>query len=384
MTVNTDITNSSYIKKTPLFDFHIAAGAKIVDFAGWALPVYYSSILEEALHVRKKVGLFDVSHMGEIYIYGKDRLKFLQYLTTNNITTLKEKRMQYTLCCDDEGRILDDFMVYNLGNCFLCVTNASNTHTVLMHFLRQSKNFRVSIEDKSKEMSLVCIQGADSEKIISKVFKKRFSGLYYMDCQSFKFNNTEILLSRSGYTGEDGFEIYMDNMTSRIVWEKILSEEPDIVKPCGLGARDILRLEMGYTLYGTDINNTTNPVSGSLMWVVKNKKNFLGKEKIMQLKENGVPFKKIGFIMVEKGFARNGYKIFSKNNTHIGEVKSGLYSPNVDAFIGTASIASNECHLNNEILIEIRQKKIKAKVTQFPLIQPKTKKRRTLPWKKKV
>jgi aminomethyltransferase len=267
-----DIINSSYIRKTTLFDFHISAGAKIIEFAGWAMPVYYTSILKEAAHVRNGIGIFDASHMGELFVSGKDRLKFLQHLTTNDISILKEKRMQYTLCCNKDGGILDDFMVYNLGSCFMCVTNASNTHNIYMHFLTQSKNYKVDIEDRSKEISLLCIQGDRSHELVSKIFNKNLSKMYYMDIERFKFNNSEVIISRSGYTGEDGFEVYTDNMTSHILWERIFADKSSNAKPCGLGARDVLRLEMGYTLYGIDIDESVNPVAASLMWIVKNRK----------------------------------------------------------------------------------------------------------------
>jgi len=374
--METQISNSSYIKKTALYDFHIARNAKMVEFAGWEMPVQYSSILEEAKHVRNGTGIFDISHMGEIFVSGRDRVAFLEYLTTNSIEKTAEGQMQYTLCCNSDGGILDDIMIYNLGSTIMCITNASNTHTIFMHFLTHSKNFNVTIEDKSREMSLVALQGIDAETMLEKIFERDFSHLFYMNLERFKFNNNEVICSRSGYTGEDGFEIYMDNMAARMFWNAAITDEEIKIVPCGLGSRDILRLEMGYSLYGVDIDTTTNPVAAGLTWAVKDtRKDFIGKEQISAAMRNGVPCKKIGFVMQEKSFPRHGYSVFSEAGKEIGTVRSGLYSPNLDKFIGTAYIQHDLAKIGTMIRIAIRDKKYSARVEKFPLIKPKVKRK---------
>ncbi len=373
--MTTEVSNRSYIKKTALYDFHVALGGKIVEFAGWALPLQYQSILEEARHVRSGTGVFDISHMGEIFISGRDRVNFLEYLTTNRIGRLPEGKMLYTLCCNAEGGILDDIMVYHLGNSFMCVTNASNTDTILMHFLTQSKRFRVDIEDKSREFGMLSVQGKDAESVCSKVLQNDLSPMYFMETEKFKLDNRDLIVSRSGYTGEDGFEIYADNMAVRMLWHAIANNEEIKVLPCGLGARDILRMEMGYTLYGTDINASNTPFEASLEWAVDMEKEFLGKESLLKQKREGVRSRKAGFIMVDKGFPRHGYVVFSEHGTEIGEVRSGLYSPNLDKFIGTVFVRAEESKDNNVIYVAIRDKKHKARIEAFPFIQPKVRRK---------
>lgn len=374
--METQLTHSSYIKKTALYDFHIDRNAKMVEFAGWEMPVQYTSILEEAKHIRNGTGIFDISHMGEIFISGRDRVSFLEYLTTNNIEKVAEGQMQYTLCCNAEGGILDDIMVYNLGNALMCITNASNTHTVFMHFLTHSKNFNVTIEDKSREMSLIALQGIDAETVLEKIFERDFSHLFYMNVERFKYNTNEVICSRSGYTGEDGFEIYMDNMTARMFWNGAITDEEIKIAPCGLGSRDILRLEMGYSLYGVDIDTTTNPAAANLAWAVKEtRKDFIGKDAIYTALQQGVPRKKIGFVMQEKSFPRYGYSVFSTAGKEIGVVRSGLYSPNLDKFIGTAYVDVGFTQTGAPLQIEIRDKKYSARVEKFPLIKPKVKRK---------
>lgn len=371
----TEVSNSSYIRKTALFDFHVALGGKIVEFAGWALPLQYHSILEEAKYVRNGTGIFDISHMGEIFVRGKDRVGFLEFLTTNSIEDLPEGKMRYALCCNREGGILDDIMVYNLGSSFMCVANAANTDAIFMHFLTQSKGFRVDIEDRSREIALLSLQGKDAEPLCARLFQRDFSHRYFMETEKFKLNGADIIISRSGYTGEDGFEIYTDNMTARVLWHAITSNEELKAMPCGLGARDILRLEMGYTLYGVDINVSTTPFEASLEWAVDMHKEFLGKEALLKQEQERVGYKKAGFIMVDKGFARHGYRVFSEEGVLIGEVRSGAYSPNLDTFIGTVFVRAEELKNGKPLYIEIRDKKYKAGIEAFPFIQPKVRRK---------
>lgn len=351
----------------------------MVEFASWAMPVQYTSILEEAKYVRQGgTGIFDVSHMGELWVSGKDRCAFLEYMTSNAIHQLKDGAMGYTLCCNPDGGIIDDIMVYHLGNSYLCIVNASNTHTVFMHFLTHSKQFRVEIHDKTHETSLIALQGKGSERLINKFFDRDYSGLYYMHAERLRFNNSDVLISRSGYTGEDGFEIYLDNMTARTLWNELLTDDEIKVIPCGLGSRDILRLEMGYSLYGVDIDTTTNPLEAGLGWAVKDEqKDFIGRDAIAQAREQGLSRIKIGFSMIDKGFPRHGYDVLAADGSVIGSVRSGLYSPNLDKCIGTAYVNLKESRLGNEIYIVIRDKKYKAIVAKFPMLQPKVKRKET-------
>jgi len=364
-------------KKTPLYQKHVENNAHIVDFSGWALPIEYTSILKETKAVRTTCGLFDASHMGEIIIKGVQALDFLQALTPNDISKTKPGQLQYNVFLNEKAGIIDDLMVYNLGGSFLCVVNASNINKVYTHLCRAKlegkyvKPDNVEIVDESPEISLLSLQGPASSKIISEIFGKDINNIKYMHFVQLNFKNKNIILSRSGYTGEDGFELYCPNGVAVSLWDAILEKGKKYnLCLCGLGSRDVLRIEAGYPLYGHEINDCTNPLEASLNWVVKFKKDFIAKDK---LESAQIKRLRMGFVMSDRAIARQGYSVYS-NNKIIGEVTSGTFSPNLDKFIGMAYIDKELSKPGAEVTIKIRDKFYKAQTSDFNFIKSRTKK----------
>lgn len=367
------------LRKTPLYEKHLQGNAHIVDFSGWALPMEYTSILKEAKATRTSCGLFDASHMGEIIIKGPRAVDFLQFLTPNDISLTKKGQLQYNLFLNDNAGIIDDLMVYNLGNSFLCVVNASNVNKVytwLCKNLAEGKlasidKTSVEILDESNNICLLSLQGPKSSNVMAEVIRMEINNIKYMHFEQIEFGGKSILVSRSGYTGEDGFEIYCPNLIAPGLWDTILEKgsKYDLCL-CGLGARDVLRIEAGYPLYGHEINENTNPIEATLEWVVKAKKAFIAKNTI----SNYVPNRKrIGFTMIERGIPRQGYDV-SVDGKVCGKVTSGTFSPNLDKFIGMAYVDKNFSKINMPIDIKIRDKFYKAQTSSFSFIKSKVKK----------
>ena len=345
--------------------------ARLINFFGWELPLEFSSILKEAKATRESCGIFDVSHMGKIEIKGKDSLRFLQYLTSNDISIIKENQLQYNLLLNNYGGIIDDLIIYNLKNSFLCIVNASNTKKDLDYLIKNKNNMEVEIIDNTFNYSFLSIQGPSSYLVMKEIFGNKILDLKYMHSISKTFKDTDLIISRSGYTGEDGFEIYCLNKIAPYIWDMALNINKDLVFPCGLGSRDILRIEAGYPLYGNDIDEDTNPFEASLEWVVKFSKDFICKEKLINLKDN-IKRKRVGFILKDKALPRKGYKVFS-NSKLIGEVTSGTYSPNLDKFIGMAYVDIDFAKENAFIDIQIRDKKYSGNITSFSFIKRRKK-----------
>jgi len=359
-------------RKTPLYEKHVENNAHIVDFSGWALPIEYTSILKETKATRTTCGLFDASHMGEIIIKGPQALKFLQALTPNDISKTKPGQLQYNVFLNDNAGIIDDLMVYNLGNGFLCVVNASNINKVYTHLCRAHRDGKyagpdsVNILDESPEISLLSLQGPESAKIIAEIFGETINSIEYMHFVQLDFKNKNIILSRSGYTGEDGFELYCPNAAAISLWDSILEKGKEHgLCLCGLGSRDVLRIEAGYPLYGHEINDNTNPLEASLNWVVKFRKDFAAKDK---LKNAEIKRLRTGFIMNDRAIARQGYSVYSSNKI-VGEVTSGTFSPNLDKFIGMAYVEKELSKSGTAIEIKIRDKFYKAQITDFSFIK---------------
>ncbi|MCM8831617.1 MAG: glycine cleavage system aminomethyltransferase GcvT [Candidatus Omnitrophica bacterium] len=352
--------------KTSLYEKHIENNAKIINFAGWAMPLEYNSSLKEAKSTRLSCGLFDASHMGEIRVVGKDAFKFLQRLTSNDISLTKKGQLQYNLFINKEGGIIDDFMLYNFGESFLCVVNASNTQKDY-NWLLSNSDKNVEIIDESLGTSLLSLQGPKAVLVLEEIFGKNIQKLNYMHFNEIFFSNKKIIVSRSGYTGEDGFELYCKWEDASNLWDLILEKgkKYDLVL-CGLGARDILRIEAGYPLYGHEISEKIDPFSTSLDWVAKFNKDFIGKEKLLEIKEK-IKYRRVGFLMEEPGLARADYKIFNSQKM-IGWVTSGTYSPNLDKFIGMAFV-EKDIELGSKVEIKIRDKFYKAKIVSFSFIK---------------
>ncbi len=376
------------LKKTPFYQKHLQNKGRIVDFSGWALPVKYKSTLAEAEAVRKSCGLFDASHMGEIVIRGPGAFSFLQELVSNDFSTISAGQMQYNLFLNESGCIIDDLMVYRMKNSFFCVVNASNKDKVFK-WLNSNIQSEVEVIDKSKEYSLISIQGPNAAKVIEKVFSREETDLGYLFFKEIQIEGEEIIISRSGYTGEDGFEIYLPWENSSKWWDKLIAEGRDFeLKPCGLGSRDILRIEAGYPLYGQEIDDTINPYEACLGWAVKLSKDFIGKEELFKIKSGGVKRKRVGFIMQERAIPRQGYSIYSAGEAVplgvnedispgrtrvIGKVSSGTYSPNLGKFIGMACLGKDYVKIGGEVSVEVRGKLYKAEMTKFPFVSIKTK-----------
>ncbi|MDR3626059.1 MAG: glycine cleavage system aminomethyltransferase GcvT, partial [Ignavibacteriaceae bacterium] len=329
-------------KKTKFFSIHEKLGAKIVEFAGYQMPIQYTSILNEHRAVRNSVGVFDVSHMGEVFISGNKALDFIQYITVNDASKLFPGRVQYSAMCYPEGGIVDDLLIYKLYNGqYMLVINASNIDKDVDWMLQNNK-FGVKIENKSDEYSLLAVQGPKSKEVIQKVCDKELTLEYYHFFEA-KIAGHDMLISRTGYTGEIGYELYFkgDEAIAEEVWNKIFEAGKEFnIQPVGLGARDTLRLEMGFCLYGNDIDQTTNTLEAGLGWITKlNKNDFIGKEALLKAKAEGLKRKLVPLISDEKAFPRHGYDL-TADGKKIGSITSGTVSPVLDKPIALGYVDS--------------------------------------------
>ena len=331
MTLNLEIHN---LAKTPLYESHIAFNARIIPFAGWLMPVQYSGLVDEHKTVRSSVGLFDVSHMGEISVTGRGALEFLQKLTLNDISKTVIGQAQYNAFCYPSGTLVDDIIIYRRGfdNFFICV-NASNINKDFQWLQDNKPKQGVLIENLSQDYAQIAIQGPKSKELISKILDIKIDDLPYYYFSEGKALGIPSIVARTGYTGELGYEIYLPNAGATKVWNGLLEAGQALgVKPCGLGARDTLRLEVGYLLYGNDMDDEITPLECGLNWITKfDKPDFIGKEKLLLQKENGVSKKLVGFEMRDKAVARRGYKLFESEDSlePVGVVTSGSPSPSL-------------------------------------------------------
>lgn len=358
-------------KKTKFYSIHEELGAKIVDFAGYKMPVQYESIIAEHLSVRNSVGVFDVSHMGEVVISGKDASDFINYITTNNVSKLVDGKVQYSAMCYEDGGIVDDLLVYRINeNKFILVINASNIDKDI-EWIESNNKFDVEVVNESDSYSLLAVQGPHSKSVIQKICSQD------LDLEFYSFFETEIsgiqaIVSRTGYTGELGYEIYFkcDEAEARVTWEAIFDagQEYDI-KPAGLAARDSLRLEMGYCLYGNEIDKSTNPIEAGLGWITKLKKgDFIGRDAILKVKEEGPARKLTPLILQEKSFPRKDYPV-SKDGVTIGRVTSGTVSPVLEQPIALAYIDSDIVKEGNGVSVNVRNKQIAAQIVKLPFVK---------------
>lgn len=359
------------MKKTKLFNVHQKLGAKIVDFAGYQMPVQYSSIIAEHKDVRNSVGVFDVSHMGEIFILGKRALDFVQEITVNDASKLTPGRVQYSAMCYKDGGIVDDFLVYKLNDeRFMLVVNASNIEKDY-NWMIENNSFGVDIINKSDEYSLLAIQGPNSKDVLQKICDKNLDIKYY---HFFNANVTgvDMIVSRTGYTGELGYEIYFkgDEFVAENVWNNIFEAGEEFeIKPVGLGARDTLRLEMGFCLYGNDIDKTTNPLEAGLGWITKLKKNhFIAKEILLKIKEVGLKRKLVPLETEERVFPRRGYDL-TAGGRKIGNVTSGTVSPILEKSIALGYVEKDFAYEGTTVNFMIRGKEVPAKVVKLPFVK---------------
>ena len=350
-------------KKTSLFDLHKSLNAKLVPFANYLMPISYPEGLQyEYDAVRNKVGMFDVSHMGQIYVEGVDAIEFLQFITVNNIEKMNIGSAQYNLICNEDGCIIDDVIVYMLNKQkFLLVVNASNILKDYKWLRNKLENFKVNILNHSNQYSLIAVQGPKSREVLATILNNEIN----LDFYTFTINKSEILISRTGYTGELGYEIIASHERIVKIWKLLLKNS---VIPCGLAVRDILRMEMKYCLYGNDISINNNPIEAGLNWVIDFCKDYyIGKSKIDEIKKNGPNQKLICFIIKDKAIPRAGYKIIS-DQAVIGEVTSGTFSLGLKKGIGLAYINSKYLK-NNTVSIDIRNKVYEIDIIKPPFIK---------------
>lgn len=362
----------SELNESPLRLFHERRNARMVPFAGWSMPVQYSSIIDEHKAVREKAGLFDASHMGEILVEGKQAETFLDHLVTNAVAPTAVGKAVYTVMCYENGTVVDDLIIYRRGDYrFMLCVNASNAEKDLAWIQKQASGFECAIKDVSAEYGLLALQGPLAAKIITMVLTwPELANMSRFQFIEREWSSIPLLVSRTGYTGEDGFEIFCPVKNAEIIAEVIItSGEPMGLLPCGLGSRDSLRLESGYPLYGHEISDEINPLSGGLGWVVKLKKDcdFIGKKALMDLQQNGLKQKVIHFVLKDRRIAREGMAVISGDKT-VGKVVSGTHSPMLNAPIGSALIDYDAANSDN-LAIEIRGKSIELQVKKPPLYQ---------------
>ncbi|MBI4594023.1 MAG: glycine cleavage system aminomethyltransferase GcvT [Candidatus Rokubacteria bacterium] len=365
------------LKRTPLYAVHLQAGARMVPFGGWEMPVQYTGIIEEHRAVRSAVGLFDVSHMGEFEIEGPEALAALQHLTTNNVAALEVGQVQYSLLCFPDGGIVDDLTLYRFGpEHFMMTVNAANIDKDWAWVTGETARFRgARWRNVSDATGLIAVQGPRAEALVGRLAVGDVASIGYYRFVRGKIAGAPAVVSRTGYTGEDGFELYLSAADTARVWAALMEAGArDGAAPIGLGARDTLRLEMRYALYGNDIDQTTNPLEAGLGWVVKPAKGeFIGRAAIERVRAAGPARKLVGLEMADRAVARHGYTVV-KDGQAIGVVTSGSYGPSVDRSIALAYVAAASAAVGTELGVEIRGQARPARVVKTPFWTPRVKK----------
>lgn len=359
------------MEKTGFNNIHKQLGAKLVEFAGYEMPIQYEGIIAEHKAVRESVGVFDVSHMGEVEIHGKDAFAFVQKLTTNDVSKLSKGKIQYSSMCYENGGMVDDLLVYHCGDYFMLVINASNKEKDIK-WMKKNVFGDVTINDISDDTSLLAIQGKNSLKTLQKLTETDLSKIEYYNFEFGKIAGEDVIISHTGYTGEKiCFEIYMkwDEKMNEKIWNAIFEAGKEFnIKPIGLGARDTLRLEYAFRLYGNDMDENANPLEAGLGWITKlDTDNFIGKEAILKVKNDGLKRKLVGFIIQGKMVARHGQEVYV-NDKKVGFVTSGSPSPMLGKNIGLAYVDTGFNALGSVIEIDVRGKKIKAEIVKTPFL----------------
>lgn len=358
------------MKKTAFCSIHEKLGAKMVPFAGFYMPVQFEGLMAEHETVRKTLGVFDVSHMGEFWVEGPKALEFVQWVTSNDASKLVDGKVQYSCYPNEQGGIVDDLLVYRFGpEKYLLVVNAANIDKDWAWVTKQNK-FGVKLTNASDETSQLAIQGPLALKAMQKLTDTTVTDMEYYTFKVLKFAGIDnVLFSTTGYTGSGGCEIYFPNQYAETIFNAVMEAGKEYgIKPIGLGARDTLRLEMGFCLYGNDINDTTSPIEAGLGWITKftDEKEFINKAALLKQKNEGVSRKLIGFEMIDRGIPRQHYEIVDGTGAVIGEVTSGTQGPSVKMGIGMGYVATTFSKPDTEIFIKVREKNLKAKVVKFP------------------
>ena len=365
------MSTETELKRTPLFESYKKLGAKVIDFGGWELPVQFTSILDEHEAVRTQAGLFDVSHMGEFIVEGKDAESFINSIVSNDITKVAINQAQYSAMCYQDGGTIDDLIVYKLEEeKYMFVPNAANVDKDF-EWINEHLKGDVTFKNISDEVGQLAIQGPKAEGILQKLTDIDLSQIvFYHFAQNVTIAGiTDILVSRTGYTGEDGFELYLAADKVAELWDKLLEAgKEDGLKPCGLGARDTLRLEARLALYGQELSKDITPLEAGIGFAVKTTKeaDFIGKEALAKQKEEGIKRKIVGIVITGRGIPRTGYKVFSAGDEEIGVVTSGTQSPTLKKSIGLALVSTEHATIGTELKVEIRNKLIDAVVVKPP------------------
>lgn len=356
------------MKNTALTSIHESLHAKMVPFAGYLMPVQYEGVNAEHLAVRNSVGVFDVSHMGEFHLKGEKALDLIQKLTSNDAAKLFDGKVQYSCLPNDKGGIVDDLLVYRIHEDeYMLVVNASNMEKD-WNWIASHNDLGVRMTNRSDEMSLLAIQGPNAAEAIQSLTEIDLKAMKYYTFEIGKFAGfDDIIISATGYTGSGGFEIYMPNEAAPAIWKAVFEAGKYYnIKPCGLAARDTLRLEMGFCLYGNDIDDTTSPLEAGLGWITKFTKDFTNSAALQAQKELGVEKKLVGFELLERGIPRHDYPIVNENGVNIGRVTSGTMSPSLNKGIGMGYVLKDYSKADTEIFIQIRKKNVAAKVVKLP------------------
>jgi len=357
------------IKQTPFHDRHVALGAKMHEFAGYMMPISYTGINQEHLQIRDKIGVFDVSHMGEFYVEGEHAEDFLQHITINDVKQLSDGQAQYSAMCYPDGGIVDDLIVYRFNQQkYMMVVNASNIEKDYA-WAGEHLEDGVTLSDHSDETALLAIQGPKTLKVLQTLTDTVLKNIEFYHFAVGKLAGKEMIISRTGYTGEPGFELYHDPKDSLEIWDAIFKAgEAEDIQAVGLAARDTLRLEMKYALYGNDIDKDTNPIEAGLSWITKlNCDNFVGKEELVKVKENKPSQRLIAFKMLDRAIPRQGYELYH-HDTKVGKVTSGTMSPSLGIGIGTGYVQREFSKIGTEIFLDVRGKRLKALIVKPPFV----------------
>lgn len=372
------MSNDTPLKTTPLFELHKELGGKMVPFAGWHMPIQYAGVMPEHRTVREGVGVFDVSHMGEIEVQGPDAKPYLQKLLTNDMDRLDNGGILYSLMCQEDGGVVDDLLVHRFeeDHFFLCV-NASNVDKDFEWALRWAEDFDVQVDDISDTTAQLAIQGPKAELLLQKLTDASLSDLPYYQFLQDTVGGWQALIARTGYTGEDGFEIYLDAESAVAVFELIEEAGEEFgLQPIGLGARDTLRLEMGYALYGQEIDASHSPLEAGLGWVIKLNKTdpFLGQEALKKQKDNGLAHKLVGVKLTDRGVPRAHYKVLYEGRP-VGEVTSGTFSPSLNTGVALCKVPVELSQPGTRLEIEIRKSAVAGEIVPLPFVPSHVKKK---------
>ena len=357
-------------KKTPLYEKHQELGGNFVDYAGFALPVEYEGLVPEHTAVRENVGLFDVSHMGEFLVEGKEAVNFVNYVCTNDYRTSEDKQIKYSMLLNEKGGIIDDLLVYKINDeTFLMIPNAANTKKDYDHIVQFVDKFDCTLKNLSDETAEIAIQGPKAEALLQKVVNVDLKSIKYYYFDFDEIDGKKILISRTGYTGEDGFEVYGDGETIRKIVDDLFKYGDEFgLKPCGLGCRDTLRFEAAMPLYGNEMTDDISPLEAGLKFAVKPEKEFIGREAFLKMQEEGIPRKIVGLQMEKRKIARQHYEV-QKDGERVGEITTGYLSPTLGVCLANALVDRDKVKLGDTVDVMIRNKPNKATVIKKKFLE---------------